>query len=101
MLQISGSHPDSSAVDEDAAIWLEKLESVTNTWQGVPGKISEFQPANFKAALDADSKYRIAIISDTEYDIWLEAVQGETPPTLQQASASTFELNLPSSLDGN
>ena len=101
MLQISGSHPDSSAVDQDAAIWLEKLESVTNIWQGVSGSIGEFQPANFKAALDANSKYRIAVISDTEYDIWLEAVPGETPPTLQQASAATFELSLPSTFDGN
>ena len=101
MLQISGSHPDSSAVDQDAAIWLEKLESVTNTWQGVPGNISEFQPDNFKATLDADSKYRIAVISDTEYDIWLEEVQGETPPTIQQPSASTFEMSFPSTFDGN
>ena len=101
MLQISGSHPDSSAVDEDAAIWLEKLEATTNTWHGVSGSISEFQPENFKATLDANSKYRIAVISETEYDIWLEAVQGGTPPTLQQTSASTFEMSLPSTFDGN
>ena len=101
MLQISGSHPDSSAVDEDAAIWLETLESTTNTWHGVSGSISEFQPENFKATLDANSKYRIAVISDTEYDIWLEAVQGETPPTLRQTSASTSEMSFPSTFDEN
>ena len=101
MLQISGSHPDSSPVDNHAAIWLEKLESLTNIWQGISGTVSGFQPDNFKATLDANSKYRIAVISEIDYDIWLQAVQGETPPTLRRASASTQELTLPSTLDGN
>ena len=91
-VQLSAAHK--AGTDDHAFLLLEKLEPVS--WRSVTEGFVRFEPKKLEVTLEAGTRYRIVVVTTTDYFLKLEEVADEEPPLLDSASVSEMEINLPS-----